>query len=111
MCNPRKLTAGSLKKMKEQHKLGDPYGAPRWITPEYIASCMHDKELQRGWAPKVGDWYLCTEFFMVAQITSLEEYRMSREYKSDKLKRVGSIENHGCDIYLPKPGNLEKLVA
>ncbi|MGC9968319.1 MAG: hypothetical protein ABSC29_01140 [Minisyncoccia bacterium] len=85
-----------------------PQNCPAWLTQEHMDRCAADSDLQHGWEPKIGDWYLCEDLYMVSQITSLESYYSEGDVravlKSDRRK--DSRGHWPCDIYLPEPAKV-----
>ena len=85
-----------------------PENIPTWLTQEYFEQCGANQELQKGWKPKVGDWYFCKDLYQIAEITDLEAYYssgISSPLPTDHGK--DSRGRWGCDIYIPEPPQKE----
>ena len=106
-----KPTPGILRKLGDIRALGNPVNTPEWLTLKYIADCMENNYLQRHWNPKVGDWYMCTDLFSLMQIKSISEYYSSGDLGLATDSSIGSISSGGCDVYIPKPGELERILS
>lgn len=104
-----KPTPETLRRMGHS-ALGYQQNAPEWLTPEYIADCMESTQIQRGWKPRAGDWYLCTDLSRVMRIESLEEYRSEGQASFPGDSPIDSIASGGCDVYAPDPKAPEKLL-
>lgn len=105
-----KLNPTIVRQLDDLRELGNPHDAPEWLTPEYIARCMENQEVQKRWKPQVGDWYLCIDLFKVMRIESLEGYWSEGDVPLSTDSPIGGITNGGCDAYIPDPKTLEKLL-
>ena len=87
-----------------------PKEAPNWINHKYLADCMENKELQKKWKPKVGDWYFCVDLYEILKIKSLDEYNALGMITLSSDLPIGNYAEGCCDVYIPEPGELEKIL-
>jgi hypothetical protein len=94
-----------IRKLDDLKYIGGPFNIPKWITPQYIADCMENRELQKKWVPKKGDWYLDADLSSLWRVESRKEY--DRPYAPPpgvNLEKARTKNGRWLwHYYLPKP--------
>jgi hypothetical protein len=76
---------------------------PLWLTPEYFVACAANTDLQAGWQPTPGDYFVCRHSGTIHRIVDPKRYASGADPIIHLIVMGPDDKRWPCDIYVPAP--------